>query len=254
MAARRAIFVAPFGELADARRLARLAEAAEAHGWDGFFLWDHLVYADVRELADPWVALAAIAYATERVRIGPLVTPTPRRRVAKLARETVTLDRLSGGRLVLGVGTGGDRHGEFAPFGDPGDPRERARLLDEGLERLVELWGGEFAPPPAQQPRIPIWVAGRWPNLRPLRRAARWDGLFPIDLPGPEALAEQVGMVRELRGEGAGPFEFVVTNPPGADPAPWEQAGATWCLTGFGSTPAEAEVREAIDAGPGAGG
>ena len=151
---------------------------------------------------------------------------------------------------MLGVGIGGDRHGEFGPFGDPADPRERARLLDAGLERLVELWGGEFAPPPAQAPRIPIWVAGRWPNRRPVERAARWDGLFPIDLPGPEALTEQARMVRELRGAGAGPFEFVVTNPAGTDPAPWEQAGATWCLTGFGRAPTEAEVREAIAAGP----
>jgi len=250
VAARRAIFVAPFGELADARRLARLAAAAEAQGWDGFFLWDHLAYEDVSELADPWVAMTAIACATERVRIGALVTPLPRRRIQKLARETVTLDRLSGGRLVLGVGIGGDHHGEFGPFGDPADPRERARLLDEGLERLAELWDGEFAPPPAQEPRIPIWVAGRWPNRRPLQRAARWDGLFPIDLPGPEALTEQARMVRELRGDDAGPFEFVVTNPAGTDPAPWEQAGATWCLTGFGRAPTEAEVREAIDAGP----
>ena len=254
MAARRAIFVAPFGELSDARRLARLAEAAEAEGWDGFFLWDHLVYEDVSELADPWVAMAAIACATERVRIGALVTPTPRRRIAKLARETVTLDRLSGGRLVLGVGIGGDRHGEFAPFGDPADPRERARLLDEGLERLLELWGGEFAPPPAQAPRIPIWVAARWPNRRPLRRAARWEGVFPIDLPGPEAVAELAEVMRDLRDGADGPFEIVVTNPAGTDTAPWEQAGATWCLTGFGRAPTEAEVREAIDAGPRAAG
>jgi alkanesulfonate monooxygenase SsuD/methylene tetrahydromethanopterin reductase-like flavin-dependent oxidoreductase (luciferase family) len=247
---RRAIFVAPFGELADARRLAWLAEAAEGQGWDGFFLWDHLVYEDTRELADPWIAMTAIACATERVRIGALVTPTPRRRIAKLARETVTLDRLSGGRLVLGVGIGGDRHGEFAPFGDPADPRERARLLDEGLDRLVELWGGEFAPPPAQEPRIPIWVAARWPNRRPMRRAARWDGIFPIDLQGPESLAELAAAMRELRAGADGPFDIVVTNPAGTDPAPWEQAGATWCLTGFGRDPTEAEVREAIDAGP----
>ena len=250
MAARRAIFVAPFGEHADARRLARLAEAAEARGWDGFFLWDHLVYVDTRELADPWVAMTAIACATERVRFGALVTPTPRRRIQKLARETVTLDRLSGGRLVLGVGIGGDRHGEFAPFGDEADPRERARRLDADLERLVELWGGEFAPPPAQQPRIPIWVAARWPNLRPLQRGARWDGLFPIDLPGPESLAELVAQIGALREGVAGPYDFVVTNPAGTDPGPWEEAGATWCLSGFGPAPTEADVREAIDAGP----
>jgi alkanesulfonate monooxygenase SsuD/methylene tetrahydromethanopterin reductase-like flavin-dependent oxidoreductase (luciferase family) len=254
VAARRAIFVAPFGELSEARRLAALAEAAEAGGWDGFFLWDHIVYTETREVADPWVAMTAIACATERVRFGPLVTPTPRRRVQKLARETVTLDRLSGGRLVFGVGIGGDRHGEFERFGDETDPRERARRLDADLERLADLWGGEFAPPPAQQPRIPIWVAGRWPNRRPVRRAARWDGLFPIDLPGPDELAEMVADVRELRDGVPGPYDIVVTNPAGADQAPWEQAGATWCLTGFGPAPTEAEVREVIDAGPHAAG
>src|SRR4051794_29807579 len=152
--AARGIHVAPFDELADPRRVARLAARAEERGWDGFFVWDHIVYsAPVRAVADPWVALAAVACATERVALGPLVTPLARRRIAKLARETVTLDRLSGGRLVLGVGLGGDGHGEFAPFGDEVDPRERARLLDDGLERLAELWDGGFEPAPVQRPR-----------------------------------------------------------------------------------------------------
>ena len=252
MAARRAIFVAPFGELSDAGRLARLAAETEAAGWDGFFLWDHVDYsAPVTHLADPWIAMAAIACATERVRIGPLVTPTPRRRVHKLARETATLDRLSGGRLVLGVGIGNDHHGEFEPFGDLDDARERARRLDADLDRLVELWAGEFQPTPQQQPRIPVWVAARWPNRRPLRRAARWDGVFPIDLPGPDELAELAAAVHELRAGDARPFDLVVTNPAGTDPASWEAAGATWCLTGFGNSPTEAEVRAAIEAGPG---
>ena len=251
MPARRAIFVAPFGELSEPQVLARLAADAEAAGWDGFFLWDHLVYSPpVTHLADPWVAMAAIAVATARVRIGALVTPTPRRRVHKLARETVTLDRLSEGRLVLGVGIGGDGHGEFAPFGEEADPRERARRLDADLARLVELWGGEFQPVPVQQPRIPVWVGARWPNRRPLERAARWDGIFPIDLPGPEALAELVSRVRAARGGGAGAFDVVVTEPAGADFAPWEAAGATWCLSGFGNDPREAEVRAAIEVGP----
>jgi alkanesulfonate monooxygenase SsuD/methylene tetrahydromethanopterin reductase-like flavin-dependent oxidoreductase (luciferase family) len=166
--------------------------------------------------------------------------------VQKLARETVTLDRLSGGRLVLGAGLGSERHGELAPFGDVEDPRERARLLDEGLDRLVAYWGGEFEPPPVQQPRIPVWVAARYPNRRPLRRAARWDGLFPIDLPGPEALAELAAEVEALRGPG--PYDLVAEHPPGTDPAPWAEAGATWCLTGFGPQPSAAEVRAAIDA------
>jgi alkanesulfonate monooxygenase SsuD/methylene tetrahydromethanopterin reductase-like flavin-dependent oxidoreductase (luciferase family) len=248
--ARRAIFVAPFGELSEPRALARLAEAADAAGWDGFFVWDHVVYsAPVTHVADPWVAMAAIAAATERVRIGPMVTPTPRRRVQKLARETVTLDRLSGGRLVLGVGIGGDGHGEFGPFGDEPEPRERARILDADLERLVELWGGEFQPVPVQQPRIPVWVAARWPNRRPVRRALRWDGIFPIDMPGPEALAELAAEARAARGDG---FELVIEGEAGTDFGPWIEAGATWCLTGFGRDPREAQVREAIEAGPGA--
>ena len=237
---KRGIFVAPFGELFDPRVLAELAARAEERGWDGFFLWDHIRYTPpTLEVADPWVALTAIALATERVRIGPLVTPVSRRRPHKLARETITLDHVSRGRLVLGVGLGSDNHSEFADFEDVVEPRSRARLLDAGLDRLEELWR-EFRPGPVQQPRIPVWVAARWPNRRPVRRAARWDGLFPIDLPGPEALAE-------LRGEAAG--ELVVTNPAGTDPAPWAQAGATWCLTGFGPQPTRAEVERAIEAG-----
>ena len=164
----------------------------------------------------------------------------------------MTLDRLSGGRLVLGVGLGSAGTGEFDParFGEEGDPRTRARLLDEGLERLASYWDGEFEPRPLQRPRIPVWVASRWPNRRPLRRAARWDGLFPIDLPGPGALRELAGELSALRVEDrAGDFELIVTNPAGTDPAPWIGAGATWCLTGFGPQPTQAEVERAIDAG-----
>jgi alkanesulfonate monooxygenase SsuD/methylene tetrahydromethanopterin reductase-like flavin-dependent oxidoreductase (luciferase family) len=251
VAARRGIFVAPFDELSEPALVAELAASAEAAGWDGFFVWDHIRYsAPTRLVADPWVTLSAVAVATARVRIGPMVTPLSRRRVHKLARETVTLDRLSGGRLVLGVGLGSERHGELGPFGDVEDPRQRARLLDEGLEKLTGYWGGEFEPPPLQQPRIPIWAAARWPNRRPVRRAARWDGLFPIELPGPEALAELVAEVEAERGAGAGPFDFVAEVEPGEDPAPWEQAGATWCLTGFGQTPRADAVRAAISSGP----
>jgi alkanesulfonate monooxygenase SsuD/methylene tetrahydromethanopterin reductase-like flavin-dependent oxidoreductase (luciferase family) len=249
--AKRGIYVAPFDELFDPRSLAAVAARAEERGWDGFFVWDHIRYSPpALAVADPWIALSVVACATERVAIGPLVTPLSRRRIGKLARETVTLDHSSGGRLVLGVGLGSDNHGELGPFGEVDDPRERARLLDAGLERLAAYWSGELAPPPVQRPRIPVWVAARWPSRRPVRRAARWDGLFPIDLPGPDALAELAGEVRALRGERAEPFDLVVTNPPGVDPAPWEAAGATWCLTGFGPQPREAEVRTVIDAGP----
>jgi alkanesulfonate monooxygenase SsuD/methylene tetrahydromethanopterin reductase-like flavin-dependent oxidoreductase (luciferase family) len=250
VSARRGIFVAPFGELAEPASVAELAARAEEQGWDGFFLWDHVAFhGPVRAIADPWVTLAAMAVATERLLLGPLVTPVARRRPHKLARETVTLDRLSAGRLVLGVGLGWDRTGEFDPerFGEQGDPRARARMLDDGLARLLTYWGGEFLPAPVQRPRIPVWVAAGWPNRRPLRRAARFDGVFPIDLPGPEALAELVGELRALRGGSMDGFEVVVTNPPGTDPAPWVAAGATWCLTGLGSRATVERAREAID-------
>jgi alkanesulfonate monooxygenase SsuD/methylene tetrahydromethanopterin reductase-like flavin-dependent oxidoreductase (luciferase family) len=246
MTARRGIFVAPFGELSEPALVAELAAEAEAAGWDGFFLWDHVAYrAPVRRVADPWVTLAAIAVRTERLVLGPLVTPLPRRRPHQLARETVTLDRLSAGRLVLGVGTGSERTGEFDParFGEEGDIRARARLLDDGLARLQAYWNGEFAPGPVE--RIPIWVAARWPNRRPLRRAARYDGVFPIDQDEPAQLEEMLDVVRAERGSLDG-YDVVVTNPPGTDERPWVAAGATWCLTGFGPQPAAADVRAAI--------
>jgi alkanesulfonate monooxygenase SsuD/methylene tetrahydromethanopterin reductase-like flavin-dependent oxidoreductase (luciferase family) len=248
--ASRGIYLAPFDELCDPRKVARLAARAEERGWDGFFVWDHIVYsAPVRGVADPWVTLSAVACATERLRLGPMVTPPSRRRIQKLTREAVTLDHLSAGRLVLGLGLGSARHGELAPFGEVEGPPEQARLLDAALERLAAYWDGGLEPPPVQRPRIPIWLAARWPSRRPVRRAARFDGVFPIDLPGPEAVAELVAEVGALRRADA-PFDVVVTNPPGTDPAPWAAAGATWCLTGFGPQPTEAGVRAAIDAGP----
>lgn len=251
VSAKRGLFVAPFDDLADPRVVAEIAAEAEAQGWDGFFLWDHVNYrAPTRAVADPWVTLSAIAIATETLRIGPLVTPLSRRRVQKLARETVTLDLLSGGRLTLGVGLGSHRNGELEPFGEVTDPVERAKLLDGGLELLTKLWDGEFEPVPVQQPRIPVWVAGRWPKRRPLKRAARWDGFFPIDLPGPEALAEFAGELRDLRAGEEGHYDLVAEPPAGDDPRPWEDAGATWLLTTFGPTPRADEVREAAAAGP----
>ncbi len=248
---KRAIDVPPFGELADPRVLAELAVAAEERGWDGFFVWDHVVYrAPVRAVADPWVALAAVACATSRLRIGPLITPLSRRRVHKVARETVTLDLLSSGRLTLGVGLGSARNGELEPFGEVADPRERARLLDRGLDDLVRYWAGEFQPVPVQQPRIPVWVAAEWPHRRPVRRALRWDGLFPTGLASPAALAELTSEIRESRPAGD-PFDVIVDISPGDDPDPWAQAGATWTVTDFGMQPTQAEVRDVIDAGPG---
>ena len=238
---RHGIFVAPFGPLADPRAVVRLAARAEEAGWDGFFLWDHVFYVDVDDLADPWVTLAAVAGATERIVLGPMVTPLARRRTVKLARETVTLDRLSSGRLVLGVGLGGDRSGEFAGAGEIPDPRRRAIALDAGLAQLTELWAGAD---------IPIWVASRALAPAPLRRAARWQGWFPVDIDSPDQFAEGVAIIARRRGATSEPFDFVAEADPGHDAAAWAAAGATWLLTDFGSHPDPGEVSAVIEAGP----
>jgi alkanesulfonate monooxygenase SsuD/methylene tetrahydromethanopterin reductase-like flavin-dependent oxidoreductase (luciferase family) len=246
---RRGLYLAPFDELADPRVLADLASHAEAHGWDGLFLWDRIAYPPRgRPVADTWVALSVIASVTERLRIGPMITPLSRRRVHKVARETVTLDHLSRGRLIFGVGLG--NVDDLEPFGEAVDPRERARLLDDGLKRLNEFWNGEFQPRPVQRPRIPIWVAANWPHRRPVRRAVVWDGLFPIDLPGPEGLAELAKETTEARAGNEDSFDLVVETLPGDDTGSWKKAGATWVLTGFEPQPRELEVREVIEAGP----
>jgi alkanesulfonate monooxygenase SsuD/methylene tetrahydromethanopterin reductase-like flavin-dependent oxidoreductase (luciferase family) len=252
VSAKRGIFLAPFDELADPRTLVALAQRAERSGWDGFFLWDHVNYRPpVRAVADAWIGLAAMAGATERLRIGPMVTPLSRRRIQKVGRETATLDRLSEGRLTLGVGLGVVRNGELEPFGEEVDPRKRADLLDRGLDRLASFWAGEFEPRPFQSPRIPVWVAGRWKTRRrPLERAARWDGFFPIEVPDPAAL-ERIGEeIGELRVGGHGGFDLVVEIPPGEAAGPWEAAGATWVLTDFGEQPRLREVEATIEAGP----
>jgi alkanesulfonate monooxygenase SsuD/methylene tetrahydromethanopterin reductase-like flavin-dependent oxidoreductase (luciferase family) len=169
--------------------------------------------------------------------------------VHKVARETVTLDLLSSGRLTLGVGLGGPRNGELEPFGEVVDPRARARLLDQGLDDLTRYWAGEFQPVPVQQPRIPVWVAAVWPHRRPVQRALRWEGVFPIGLPGPAALAELTSQIQDARPAGD-PFDVVVDIPPCDDPRPWARAGASWIVTDFGMQPTRAAVREVIDTGP----
>ncbi len=257
------IYVPTFGDYSNLATLAELARDAETAGWDGFFLWDHIVWPTPWPgrgggPSDPWLALAVIATSTERIRLGPLVTPISRRRPWKLARETVTLDHLSGGRLILGVGLGYFQDEEFAALGEVADPKERATRLDEGLEVLTGLWTGEpfsysgkhyqikgaqFLPRPVQSPRIPIWVAGAWPNKAPLRRAARWDGVFPINRDAveeglrPEEMEAVAAYVRSHRTRDE-PFDVAVGGwTPGRAVseaaeivAPYAAAGCTWWL------------------------
>ena len=252
--ARAALWLPIFDELADPRTVARLAAEAEAAGWDGVFVWDHLRWREpVVEVADPWITMSAIATATETLRFGPMVSPLPRRRPAKVARETLTLDRLSGGRLTLGVGIGGDRFaGELSRTGEQVDDKVRAEMLDELLVILRAAWSGEavdhrgrhftvdgvqFLPRPVQRPGIPVWVATLYGNTRPLRRAARHDGFFPVNLEHPDQLAELVATVTDLRREGgddlARPYDIVMAVPPDTDPDPYVAAGATWILVAF---------------------
>jgi alkanesulfonate monooxygenase SsuD/methylene tetrahydromethanopterin reductase-like flavin-dependent oxidoreductase (luciferase family) len=222
-----------------------LAEAAERGGWDGFFLWDHLHFVRAMQLdiVDPFVTLGAIAHATSRLRIGAMVTPLPRRRPWKLAKEIVTLDHLSAGRVVVGVGLGFPPDDEFAAFGEPSDDATRAALLDEGLVVLDGcLRGGGFRhrgpaynvdvdlhPAPIQRPRPPIWAAAMLPNRRPIARAQRLDGLFPIaasgDLLQPADIADLVAELDVRPG-----FDVVAAWADGVPAAEYEAAGATWLV------------------------
>jgi alkanesulfonate monooxygenase SsuD/methylene tetrahydromethanopterin reductase-like flavin-dependent oxidoreductase (luciferase family) len=242
-----ALFLPPFGPLADPVRLVEHAVAAEEAGWDAVFLWDHVLRRpdEPQEIADPWVAMAAIAIATSRIRIGPMVTPLTRRRPIKLAREATTLDHLSGGRLTLGLGLGVDTSRELSGFGEITDARVRGQRLDEGVELLCSLWSGEEVnfhgehfvadgvvalPRPVQQPRIPLWFAARGEARRPVRRAARYDGLYPIEVDS-ESLSEMLDVVRAERGNLEG-FDVMI-NP--SEKIPYgtlADQGVTWAVTG----------------------
>lgn len=268
-----------FGELADPLVLTELALEAETAGWDGFFLWDHLLAEDRVPVTDPWMVFAAVATRTERIRFGPMVTPLARRRMTKLARETVALDHLSAGRLILGVGLGEHDQLEFIAFGDEGDRRRRAEIFDESLAVLSGLWSGQpftfagehlqaetdgFLPGPLQQPRIPIWVAGLWPYKRPMRRAAAWDGVFPIKVGGgfsyqmsPDEMAEIIAFIKEQR-TAAGPYEVVhaglLSGDRGHDvelAGRYAEVGVTWWLEHiYPGRMSVAQTREFIRAGP----
>ena len=266
----------------DPQAVADLAARAEAAGWDGVFYFDAIAIGAM-ELYDPWVVMAGIAARTSRLRIGALVTPPARRRPWKLAREAMTLDRLSGGRLVLPVGLGVLDDAGFGPVGEPTEVRIRSELLDETLEILAGLWSGRpfgfsgrhyrfpemtFRPTPIQQPRVPIWVVGAWPRERSMRRAVRWDGIVPqahddrgrqLDLT-PEhvkAIAAYVAAERSS-GEAGRPFEIIAqgTTPAGDREAaaavvePWATAGATWWIEADWQDATVDSLRARIEAGP----
>jgi alkanesulfonate monooxygenase SsuD/methylene tetrahydromethanopterin reductase-like flavin-dependent oxidoreductase (luciferase family) len=238
----------------DPATVVRWAREAETNGWDGFFLWDHLRWDDRVEVHDPWVLLGAIATATSRLRIGTMVTPLSRRRPAVVAKHLVTLDHLSGGRVTLGVGLGDPPDLDFSDFGDEPSYAVRAAITDEAPAVLAGLLAGSVTHagahltaeatmrPATLQPRIPIWIAGRAPNPKPLERARRWDGYVPIarDFLTPEALAAYVGPHPH------DDWDLVAQWPDGTSPDDYAAAGATWLVRSV--WPHEEGWREELEA------
>ncbi len=260
-----ALFLAPFTELSDPATMVAVAQAAEAAGWDGLYLWDHVLRdpAETTHVADAWTMLAAVAAATHRLRIGPMVTPVSRRRIATLVRQTVTLDHLSGGRFTMGLGLGVDGGGELTRFGEITDARTRGAILDEGADVLARAWTGEqvdhhgehltvdgvtFLPTPLQRPRIPLWFAARGSARKPVRRAARYDGLFAIEVDA-TGLGDMLDVVVAERGSLDG-FDVAVRSSPIEDPALLEVPGVTWAMHAFPPDVAATDILAVARAGP----
>jgi alkanesulfonate monooxygenase SsuD/methylene tetrahydromethanopterin reductase-like flavin-dependent oxidoreductase (luciferase family) len=250
------------GDYANPRTLVELTLAAEDSGWEALLLEDYIVYQSIDGIptVDSWAVLAAAAVRTSRILLGTAVTPLSRRRPWHVAREVATIDHLSGGRAILGVGLG-DLEPGFTAFAEETDLRVRAERLDEALAIIAGLWNGEpfsfagrhfsvreitFRPPPVQRPRVPIWVGGHWPRRGPVRRATRWDGAMLGWKEGPEGrdvemqpndVRELVTEVGRLRGSLDG-YEFVMggrerredEDAERAHLRAMEAAGATWWM------------------------
>lgn len=270
---RRGVYLPPFGPFGDPNVVVDLAVRAEAAGWDGVFLWDHVV-SDATPIADTWTTLGAIAAATQRILLGPTITPLPRRRPWVVARQASTVSRLSGGRLVLGAGLGSDESGDFSRFGEQTDQATRAAVLDEGLGILQAVWSGQAldhagtyhevrldAGEPEPHP-IPIWIASSTGHPAVLRRAARCDGIFPISdhTLRPEEVADIVEALRVAGVHADRRFDVAVAgnaspawerpNPDGVDLAALAEAGATWWMESLIHVdPLELSL-EVVDAGP----
>lgn len=255
------LHVPNFGPFADPSATADLTAEAEVSGWTGVFIWDHVARAEgTFPMAEPWVTLAAMAVATTRVRLGPLITPLARRRPWNVAREVATLDHLSGGRVVFGAGLGVSRGPEFQAFGEESDERARGDLLDEGLEILRAAWTGEpvthqgryridgiaFLPRPVQA-SVPVWAATERVAGRPVRRAAGLDGVFPFGLQPSDAVA-LLANIERLRPGGLDGYDLVAAGTD--DWRAWQRAGATWWLRVLSWREPLAAAQELVRRGP----
>jgi alkanesulfonate monooxygenase SsuD/methylene tetrahydromethanopterin reductase-like flavin-dependent oxidoreductase (luciferase family) len=254
-----AVDVAPLGELADPTAIVRIASTAESAGWDGCSIWDSLGVSMGTAAADPFVSLAGIATVTERLALIASVIALPRRRPHLVAQAAATLDRLAGGRFILGVGAGADP-ADFELFGESFEHQGRVDLFDRSLalvdrylraeavdEAGISFAGGEttIGPRPVTSPRPPIWIGGMKPGA--LRRASRWDGWIAISVTDdgsaialpPDRFAERVATIRAHR-EQAGnhdlPFDIAVFGSAGLDGSDIEgyaAVGATWWLESY---------------------
>lgn len=256
---RHGVFLPPFNAFSDPHRVIALAISAEEAGWDGLFLWDHVLRRpeQAAEVADPWATLAGVAISTTTLRIGTMVTPLVRRRPQVLARQVVTLDHLSGGRVTIGLGLGVDSTGELSRFGEVVDERERGRILDEGAELMAQFLAGEHVehkgqyftadgvqllPRSLQEPRVPMWFGAQGSNPRPLRRAARYEGAFLVGATA-EDVKRAVDRLTEARG-GLDGFDLAV------DSEVASTAGVTWSMSGFSPESDPLSVEERVAAGP----
>jgi hypothetical protein len=249
-------YIPNFGYCGNPQNLLELAIECEGAGWDGFFIWDHLQYPDMEPAADPWVALSAIASHTSKICLGPMITPLPRREIVKLAREALTLDHLSDGRLILGIGLGYQALPEWSAFGHEQDAKVRGDMVDEGLQLLRALWSGDEVnhkgahytavcdawAKPKKKPSIPVWIAGQWPGKKPFRRAAKWNGVIPMardQVEGgkisPSELTDLLALIdaEQMRSP---KFDTVMIGmrPSETDLRALSTAGATWWLEASG--------------------
>jgi alkanesulfonate monooxygenase SsuD/methylene tetrahydromethanopterin reductase-like flavin-dependent oxidoreductase (luciferase family) len=263
---RHGISIPPYDELSDPNLIAELAAAAERRGWDGVFVWDHVMRPpeETELIGSATVSLAAIAAATTTIRFGAMVTPITRRRPQVFARETTALDRLSGGRLIVGLGLGVDRGGELSKFGEETVPREMGRRLEAGAEFLIAAWSGEpfardiapfrhgevrFLPHPVQRPHPPIWFAARGDADRPVRRAARLGQGLDLVEASADRVREVAELIASIRGDLDG-FDIICPVEPGTSGDEWADTPVTWVMHEFESPPDIATIERVIEAGP----
>lgn len=248
------------GSFGSAEQIIEMGIAAETAGWDGFFSWDGISVGEM-DTFDPWVLLSAIAMKTERIQLGAMVFALARQQPWKVARESITLDQISHGRLIMPVGLGAaaDDGGFSRVSGGVTDRKTRAELLDDALAILALAWTGEkfsyqgthhsvtdlvFQPRPVSRPRIPIWVVAGYPAPKSMGRAVRWDGILPTMLSTPlfepltpDDIRQVAAWVAEHRGASGQPFDIVVEGELSADPVEsaarvrgLAEAGATWWI------------------------